>query len=162
RLPVNKKESQLSGSRARGEMTCPDATSLLSSDLIPRPRETPATQEVPPACRGHSAIIKVRGMHIRLRCTNRGGARFLGPALWLALCATAIGVCWQLALTSTAAEKPTLPPDHAEKLAKGQELFTQQVRKVLMDQCVKCHGGAKTKADLDLTTREGLLRGGSS
>ena len=28
--------------------------------------------------------------------------------------------------------------------------------------CVKCHGGEKTKAGLDLTTREGLLRGGES
>src|SRR5687768_14960347 len=28
--------------------------------------------------------------------------------------------------------------------------------------CVKCHGGEKTKAGLDLTTREGLLRDGES
>ena len=28
--------------------------------------------------------------------------------------------------------------------------------------CVKCHGGEKTKAGLDLTTREALLRGGES
>src|SRR6266852_5916668 len=27
---------------------------------------------------------------------------------------------------------------------------------------VNCHGGAKTKADFDLTTREGLLHGGNS
>src|SRR3954470_19774359 len=28
--------------------------------------------------------------------------------------------------------------------------------------CVKCHGGEKTKAGLDLTTREALLRGGET
>ncbi len=33
---------------------------------------------------------------------------------------------------------------------------------VLEAQCVKCHGGEKTKAGLDLTTRENLLRGGES
>src|SRR5262245_42248299 len=33
---------------------------------------------------------------------------------------------------------------------------------LLETHCVKCHGGEKTKAGLDLTTREGLLRGGES
>jgi mono/diheme cytochrome c family protein len=54
-----------------------------------------------------------------------------------------------------------LDPDHARKMAKGLELFKSDVRQVLLDACVKCHGGEKTKADLDLTTREGLLKGGT-
>jgi len=54
-----------------------------------------------------------------------------------------------------------LDPDHARKMAKGLELFKSDVRQVLVDACVKCHGGDKTKADLDLTTREGLLKGGT-
>src|SRR5204863_3374225 len=29
------------------------------------------------------------------------------------------------------------------------------------ENCVKCHGGEKTKGELDLTTREGLLKGGA-
>ena len=33
---------------------------------------------------------------------------------------------------------------------------------LLETHCVKCHGGEKTKAGLDLTTREALLRGGES
>ncbi len=35
-------------------------------------------------------------------------------------------------------------------------------RVLLEAHCVKCHGGEKTKAGLDLTTREALLRGGES
>jgi hypothetical protein len=33
---------------------------------------------------------------------------------------------------------------------------------VLEVHCVQCHGGKKTKGDLDLTSREGLLQGGTS
>src|SRR5687768_8670031 len=33
---------------------------------------------------------------------------------------------------------------------------------VLEQHCVSCHGGESTKAKLDLTTREALLRGGES
>lgn len=42
----------------------------------------------------------------------------------------------------------------------GMALFTQDVRSILMDQCVKCHGGEKIKGGLDLTTRDGLLHPG--
>src|SRR5438105_2990710 len=55
-----------------------------------------------------------------------------------------------------------VPADHAARMAKGQELFRKHVRQILLDRCVKCHGGDKTRADLDLTTREGLLRGGDN
>ena len=57
------------------------------------------------------------------------------------------------------AEAP-VPPDHAEKMARGVDLFTKSVRPLLLDRCVRCHGGEKTRSSLDLTTREGLLRGG--
>jgi cytochrome c553 len=40
------------------------------------------------------------------------------------------------------------------------KLFSEQVRPVLLDQCVKCHGGEKIKGGLDLTTRDGLLHPG--
>jgi cytochrome c553 len=46
-------------------------------------------------------------------------------------------------------------------MLRGQELFTRHVRSVLIDNCLKCHGGEKTKSELDLSTRDGLLRGGS-
>jgi mono/diheme cytochrome c family protein len=67
------------------------------------------------------------------------------------------------ALSAAAAEpasKPALPSDHAERLTRGLNLFQKQVRPILIDNCVKCHGGEKIKGGLDLTTREGLLKGG--
>ena len=39
------------------------------------------------------------------------------------------------------------------------EFFEKQVRPVLMDQCVKCHGPEKQKADLRLDSREAILKG---
>jgi hypothetical protein len=57
-------------------------------------------------------------------------------------------------------EKPGVPADHAERLAKGQELFSRIVRGLLTERCVKCHGGEKTRCGLDLTSREALLKGG--
>jgi cytochrome c553 len=44
----------------------------------------------------------------------------------------------------------------------GIKLFTDQVRPLLLDQCVKCHGGEKIKGELDMTTREGLLHPGEN
>ncbi len=58
--------------------------------------------------------------------------------------------------------QPTVPADHAAKMTRGLDVFTKQVRPLLLERCVKCHGGDKTKGDFDLTTRETLLRGGSS
>lgn len=55
-----------------------------------------------------------------------------------------------------------LPPDHAVKMTRGLELFRQQVRPLLTDHCLKCHGGEKTKGDFDLGTREGLLHPGEN
>jgi mono/diheme cytochrome c family protein len=65
-----------------------------------------------------------------------------------------------LAAAGPAAAQDSLPPDHAARLVRGQELFVKQVRALLLDRCVKCHGGENTRGGLDLTTREGLLRGG--
>ncbi len=45
-------------------------------------------------------------------------------------------------------------------MARGLEIFTKSVRPLLTDKCLRCHGGEKTRSGLDLTTREGLLRGG--
>ncbi|MFP6873022.1 MAG: DUF1549 domain-containing protein, partial [Verrucomicrobiales bacterium] len=51
-------------------------------------------------------------------------------------------------------------PDHAKQMAQGLKLFTGQVRAILNEHCVRCHGGEKTRSDFDLTTRRGLLAGG--
>ncbi len=48
-------------------------------------------------------------------------------------------------------------PDHPEAMARGLGLFRGGVRALLIDQCLKCHGGATTKGEFDLATREALL-----
>lgn len=52
--------------------------------------------------------------------------------------------------------------DHAEKMERGLALFKKHVRPVLIQQCVKCHGGESTESAFDLTERDKLLRGGAS
>src|SRR3982750_3288400 len=47
-------------------------------------------------------------------------------------------------------------PASGESLA----LFSSDVRQILTQNCVKCHGGDKIKGEFDLTTREGLLHPG--
>ena len=37
--------------------------------------------------------------------------------------------------------KPEFDPAHAEKMQEGLSLFKSQVRQVLIDNCVDCHGG---------------------
>src|SRR5688572_3508780 len=52
-------------------------------------------------------------------------------------------------------------PAHAEKMQEGLGLFKSQVRKILIDNCVGCHGGEAVESGFDLATRKGLIRGGS-
>jgi mono/diheme cytochrome c family protein len=52
--------------------------------------------------------------------------------------------------------------DHASKMAKGLEIFKKHIRPVLVEHCIKCHGGKKTESEFDLSERTGLLRGGSA
>ena len=67
-----------------------------------------------------------------------------------------------LALLLLAPAAPAaLPPDHATRMERGLATFRKSVRAILADQCLKCHGGEKTKGDFDLATREDLLRGGA-
>ena len=59
--------------------------------------------------------------------------------------------------------EPPATAEHAAQMAKGAELFNGGVGKLLADNCVKCHGGEKgVKGDLDLATRETLLKGGET
>ena len=70
-------------------------------------------------------------------------------------------LCIAIATVAIRAQNPA-EPDHAAKMAKGLDLFKKQVQPVLAERCVKCHGGEKTEAKLDLTDRAGLLKGGES
>jgi hypothetical protein len=67
-----------------------------------------------------------------------------------------------------AADEPAKPdrqaefdPAHVEKMQEGLRLFKTQVRQVLIDRCVDCHGGSETESGFDLATRKGLVRGGA-
>ena len=45
-------------------------------------------------------------------------------------------------------------------VARADNSFAE-VKAILVENCVKCHGGEKTKGEFDLTSREGLLHPGS-
>jgi len=64
-----------------------------------------------------------------------------------------------LLLTFAAAAEA--PADHAAKMTRGLEMFREEVAPLLREHCLDCHGGEKTRGDLDLATREGLLLGGA-
>src|SRR5271168_1642580 len=51
-----------------------------------------------------------------------------------------------------------VPADHAERLVKGTDLFRKEVRAILTDKCLACHGGEMTRSDFDMSSRESLLR----
>ncbi len=79
-------------------------------------------------------------------------SRFL-PVLVIAAAMTlAYGFAQQPAATD---------PDHVAKMAKGTDLFKASVRGILQSKCVKCHSGERVEGELDMNTREALLKGGS-
>src|SRR4051812_6539759 len=45
-------------------------------------------------------------------------------------------------------------------VARAEKSF-EEARAILVENCLKCHGGEKTKGEFDLTSREGLLHLGS-
>ena len=65
-------------------------------------------------------------------------------------------------LVAVAAFAQEVPSDHATRMAAGRELFKKEVRKVLVTQCLRCHGGEELEGEFNIATREGLLKGGSS
>jgi mono/diheme cytochrome c family protein len=65
---------------------------------------------------------------------------------WL-ICAVVVATGWLM--SALRAE----PATHAQ----GMALFTSDVKPLLVQHCVKCHGGEKTKGEFDITTRGGLL-----
>ena len=84
----------------------------------------------------------------------RAGLICLGISLALA----AIGF-WDLPRVAWAGEAaPASSPGRDEA---SLALFRDGVRDLLSGRCVKCHGGEKTNGELDLTTRDGLVKGGS-
>lgn len=64
-------------------------------------------------------------------------------------------------LTAAASVSMAAEPDHAAKMAAGQKLFAGEVRAILTEHCVRCHGGEKISSGLNLATRDRLLSGGT-
>lgn len=58
------------------------------------------------------------------------------------------------------AEPANVPADHPERAKAGMMLFREQVRGLLVEHCVECHGGKSVKGDFDLATREKLIDSG--
>lgn len=54
-----------------------------------------------------------------------------------------------------------VPADHAERMARGLQAFDSGVAEILREHCLKCHGGEKTRGEFDLSTRDGLVKGGA-
>ena len=50
--------------------------------------------------------------------------------------------------------------DHAKNMTMSKELFRNEIKTLFDSQCLKCHGGDKTKSSFDLSSREGLIAGG--
>src|SRR5258707_10765561 len=82
---------------------------------------------------------------------------------WQVFLSAAALACLALnARASDPADATKVAADHAEKMAAGRDLFTKDIRQIFVDQCLKCHGGDKTRSGLDLATRESLLKGGDN
>jgi hypothetical protein len=91
---------------------------------------------------------------------NRGYSLFRGRLFSL------VGLGVLVFAAASAAQQKTeqpLDPEHAAKMTKGLDIFKKHVRPVLVQQCLKCHGGKeKIEADFDLSDRPALLKGGTS
>ena len=69
-----------------------------------------------------------------------------------------------LRLLAVVAAVVGLPSDlwSAEKVKKQETSFETDVVPILKARCFSCHSGSKPKANLDLTNRQSVLRGGQS
>ena len=58
---------------------------------------------------------------------------------------------------------PCFPPTRSGPApAEGAKFFEKQVQPILQAHCVTCHGGEKIKGGLNLTSRDGVLKGGDT
>ena len=84
---------------------------------------------------------------------STGAARFATWILPLILCAVSPAV-------AADPQEPELDPDHAAKMKRGLVTFESHVRPLLVQECLRCHGGEETESEFNLSTREGLLKAG--
>ncbi|MEX2285432.1 MAG: DUF1549 domain-containing protein, partial [Planctomycetaceae bacterium] len=94
---------------------------------------------------------------------RRLGSSKLPCILFAGVCALTATLCGEEVVAPKPASPPAdVPAEHAQKMAKGLAMFTKQVRTILVDRCVKCHGKDAVEGKLNLATREGLLQGGAT
>lgn len=96
-------------------------------------------------------------MDAQPQTTIRAAAR-RAPRRGIGIAAAGLLTC--LALAHAAEKGAPTSPRHAQQMAAGLALFRESIAPLLKENCVKCHGGGKTRGGLDLTTREALLKGG--
>jgi len=87
-----------------------------------------------------------------LKYSRRLAAAPLAAVVW-----TGLVTCTAFAASPVPPKVPVVPADHAERMTRGMELFSKAVRPVLVERCLKCHGGEKKMSGFDLGTREALL-----
>ena len=68
------------------------------------------------------------------------------------------GLVW--AGSIMADERPMAEGDQPQRMQLGLELFRTNVRHVLIHQCLDCHNAESREGGFDLSTRQGLLKGG--
>src|SRR4051794_17194790 len=81
---------------------------------------------------------------------------------WLRCCLVSACLGLQVACCSAQQRAGDVDPEHAARMAQGLDVFKKQVRPLLEQKCLECHGGKAIEAELDLSDRESLLRGGQS
>jgi hypothetical protein len=79
---------------------------------------------------------------------------------WLAVSVILAGSWWGVRAQQQNKAPAEIGPDHAAKMAKGLEVFKKHVRPLLVEKCLRCHGGKEVESEFDLSDREGLLKGG--
>ncbi|MEX2119748.1 MAG: PSD1 and planctomycete cytochrome C domain-containing protein [Pirellulales bacterium] len=81
--------------------------------------------------------------------------------MWPALLAGLAAAGWALS-PSLAAEEPAAADSRPAHDAAAEPSYEADVRPILASRCLECHGAEQRKAELDLSTPEGLLQGGES
>lgn len=71
-------------------------------------------------------------------------------------------VCFVFSANGGFTQEPVanVPPEHAQQMKAGLELFNSKIQTLLQEHCLDCHGGSSVEADFDLSTRESLLASG--
>jgi hypothetical protein len=80
----------------------------------------------------------------------------------VAVCAGLLLLAMPTGALFAAEEQAATPAQSSPRSSsEGLKLFNDHVHGILVSKCVECHGGKKVESDFDMTTREGLLKGGA-